>query len=57
MMIQGPIVTDWNRAQKAARANRLLNILRKAETDVTLNDALEQLEALYILKYGNEKDD
>ena len=48
------------RAKNANRANRLLAILKLAETDITLRDALEQLEALYLLKYGhetNEKDD
>lgn len=43
------------REKNAARANRLLTILKLAETDTTLKDALEQLEALYIIKY-NEHD-
>ena len=41
----------------AGRANRLLTILKLAETDTTLKDALEQLEALYILKYADDKND
>lgn len=39
----------------AGRANRLLAILKISETDTTLNDALQALEALYILKYGDDK--
>ena len=39
----------------AGRANRLLTILKLSETDTTLKDALEALEALYILKYSDEK--
>jgi hypothetical protein len=37
------------------RAIRLMAILQLSETDITLRDALEQLEALYILKYGDDK--
>lgn len=44
------------REKTAVRANRLLTILRLSETDSTLNDALAALEALYILKYANDKD-
>jgi hypothetical protein len=44
--------------EKAAmRANRLLSILKLSETDTTLKDALEALEALYILKYNDDKND
>ncbi len=43
------------REKTAARANRLLTILRLSETDSTLKDALEQLEAIYILKYADDK--
>jgi hypothetical protein len=52
MVSQDPIVID--RQQQAERANRLLTILRVAEKDSTLNDALGKLEALYILKYGGD---
>ena len=41
----------------AMRANRLLTILKKSQTDATLNDALGALEALYIIKYGDDKND
>lgn len=41
----------------AGRANRLLTILKLSETDTTLNDSLEALEALYILKYGDDQND
>lgn len=44
------------RQQTAMRSNRLLTILKKSETDATLKDALEALEALYILKYNDDKD-
>ena len=37
------------------RVERLLTILVLSETDITLKDSLEQLEVLYILKYGDEK--
>ena len=43
--------------QAIARANRLLIILKLSDEDPTLKDALEALEALYILKYGNDKND
>lgn len=45
------------REKTAVRANRLLSILRMSETDCTIKDALEKLEALYILKYGHETND
>ena len=46
------------REKNAVRANRLLTILKLSETDTTLKDALEGLEALYILKYSeHDKDD
>lgn len=45
------------REKNAVRANRLLTILKLSETDSTLKDALEQLEALYILKYLDDKND
>lgn len=45
------------REKTAIRANRLLTILKLSETDSTLKDALEQLEALYILKYADDKND
>lgn len=44
------------RQKIAVRANRLMTILKQSETDITLRDALEQLEALYILKYSDVKD-
>lgn len=43
------------RENVAMRANRLITILRLAKTDKTLADAINQLEALYILKYGDDK--
>ena len=45
------------RQQTAMRSNRLLTILKKSQTDTTLKDALEALEALYILKYNDDKND
>ena len=49
---------EQTKLQKAIdRANRLLAILKLSETDTTLKDALEALEALYILKYGDDKND
>lgn len=45
------------REKTTNRANRLLAILKLSETDTTLKDALEALEALYILKYGDDKND
>ena len=50
---QDPSVAHRN--QVARRSNRLLSILKLSETDTTLRDALEQLEALYILKYGDDQ--
>ena len=50
---QDPAVME--RQKIAARANRLMTILKIAETDTTLKDALEALEALYILKYSDDK--
>jgi hypothetical protein len=44
------------REKTAVRANRLLTILKLSETDTTLRDALAQLEVLYIVKYGDDKD-
>jgi hypothetical protein len=44
------------RQEIAMRANRLMTILKLARTDATLKDALEKLEALYIIKYGDDKD-
>ena len=41
--------------EQAKRANRLLSIFRKSSEDTTLRDALEALEALYILKYGDDE--
>jgi hypothetical protein len=52
---QDPCIAHRNKVAK--RSNRLLTILKLSETDNTLNDALEALEALYILKYDNDKDD
>jgi hypothetical protein len=43
------------RQQAASRLNRLTKIVNVADTDPTIKDALEHLEALYILKYGNDK--
>ena len=45
------------REKNAVRANRLLTILKLSETDSTLKDALEALEALYIIKYAHDKND
>ena len=50
---QDPLVAK--RQQIAIRADRLVTILLQSETDITLRDALEQLEALYILKYTDDK--
>ena len=52
---QDPSVVE--RQQTAFRSNRLLTILKKSQTDTTLKDALEALEALYILKYNDDKND
>ena len=41
--------------QAIARANRLLIILKLSDEDPTLKDVLEALEALYILKYNDDK--
>ena len=49
---QDPCIAHRNKIAK--RTNRLRTILKLSETDQTLNDALEQLEALYILKYGDD---
>lgn len=44
--------------ENAKRANRFLAIFRKANEDPTINDLLNQLEELYILKYGeHDKND
>jgi hypothetical protein len=51
---QDPFIIE--RQQTAMRSNRLLTILKKSQTDTTLKDALEALEALYIIKYGDDKD-
>ncbi len=51
---QDPSIIE--RQQTAMRSNRLLTILKKSQTDTTLKDALEALEALYIIKYGDAKD-
>lgn len=53
MMKQDPCIAHRNKIAK--RSNRLLTILKLSETDVTLNDALEALETLYILKYGDDQ--
>ena len=50
---QDPAIIE--RQKIATRANRLMTILKLSQTDTTLKDALEQLEALYILKYGDDK--
>jgi hypothetical protein len=42
------------RQQAASRLNRLTKIVNVSDTDPTIKDALEKLEALYILKYGEE---
>lgn len=56
LLTRDPQQIDRERA--TARANRLLAILKLSETDTTLKDALEGLEALYILKYSeHDKDD
>jgi hypothetical protein len=47
--------TFIERQANAQRANRLMTILKLSKTDTTLNDALVKLEALYILKYGDEQ--
>jgi hypothetical protein len=52
---QDPSIIE--RQQTAMRSNRLLTILKKSQTDATLKDALEALEALYILKYNDDKND
>lgn len=52
---QDPCIAHRNMIAK--RTNRLLTILKLAETDATLKDALEALEALYILKYGDDQND
>jgi hypothetical protein len=52
---QDPSIIE--RQQTAMRSNRLLTILKKSQTDATLRDALEALEALYILKYNDDKND
>lgn len=52
MVSLDPIVMD--RQQHAERAIRLLTILSLAQQDSTINDALGKLEALYILKYGED---
>lgn len=52
---QDPCIAHRNKVAK--RSNRLLTILKLSETDNTLNNALEALEALYILKYGDDKND
>jgi len=41
-------------AERSRRSNRLLKILALSEDDPTLADALKSLEALYILKYGDD---
>ena len=53
MIKQDPRIAQRDKVAK--RSNRLLTILKLAETDDTLKDALEALEALYILKYGDDK--
>jgi hypothetical protein len=42
------------KAQRSKRSNRLLKIMDLSEDDPTLDDALKSLEALYILKYGDD---
>lgn len=54
MVSQDPTIAYRNKIAK--RSNRLLTILKLSETDNTLNDALEALETLYIIKYGDDKD-
>ena len=53
MVKQDPRIAHRNKIAK--RSNRLLTILKLSETDITLNDALEALETLYILKYGDDQ--
>ena len=55
IVTQDPKFLD--RQKNALRANRLLTILKASETDATLDDALGKLEALYILKYGDDQND
>ena len=55
MISQDPAIAYRNKIAK--RSNRLLTILKLSETDSTLNDALEALETLYIIKYSDDKDD
>jgi len=43
------------RQQYTKRVTRLMKILQRVKDDPTLKDALEQLEALYILKYGDNE--
>jgi hypothetical protein len=53
---QDPSIIE--RQNLAERTARLIRIARLAKTDETLANALEQIEILYILKYGeNDKDD
>jgi hypothetical protein len=52
---QDPEIAE--RQKIAVRANRLMTILKLSRTDTTLKDALEALEALYILKYNDDKND
>jgi hypothetical protein len=40
--------------ERSRRSNRLLKIMALSEDDPTLADALKSLEALYILKYGDD---
>lgn len=47
----------FKRQEMYKRSKRLVRILNLAENDPTLNDALQKLEALYILKYGDAKND
>ena len=53
MLSQDPTIAYRNKIAK--RSDRLLTILKLSETDNTLNDALEALETLYIIKYGDDK--
>ena len=50
---QDPCIAYRNEVAK--RSRRLTTILKLSETDATLKDALEALEALYILKYGDDE--
>jgi AAA+ ATPase superfamily predicted ATPase len=52
---QDPEIAE--RQKIAVRANRLMTILKLSRTDTTLKDALEALEALYIIKYSDDKND